>query len=120
MKERVSVGSTRRSRNGPKPAVMLRKPCTGSECAEGHGDQDGEYDGRERDRDRGLDTLADHFQNGNIGDQGDAEVAVQQLVDPGEELDVDRLMQAERATEALKLFRSCIVAGENCGGIARR
>ncbi|GCC49253.1 hypothetical protein chiPu_0033645, partial [Chiloscyllium punctatum] len=44
----------------------------------------------------------------------------QELRDPGVELDVDRLVQTKRGTDALELFRRRIVAGEDCGGVARR
>ena len=45
---------------------------------------------------------------------------MQQLADPGEELDVERLVEAERGADALELFRRRVVAGQDRGGIARR
>ena len=75
---------------------------------------------RQRDRDRRLDALADHLQHRHVGDQGHAEIALQQLADPGEELGVERLVQAERGADALELFGRRIVAGQDRGGIARR
>ena len=45
---------------------------------------------------------------------------MQQLVDPGEELDVERLVEAERGADALELRRARIVAGEDSRGIAGR
>ena len=75
---------------------------------------------RQRDRDRRLDAPADHRQHRHVRDQGDAEIALQQLADPGEELGVERLVQAERDADALELFGRRIVAGQDRGGIARR
>ena len=45
---------------------------------------------------------------------------MQQLADPGEELGVERLVEAERGADALELLRRRIVAGEDRGGIAGR
>ncbi len=45
---------------------------------------------------------------------------MQQLVDPGEELHIERLVEAEGGADALELGGRCIVAGEDGGGIARR
>ena len=56
----------------------------------------------------------------HVGDQGHAEIALQQLADPGEELGVERLVQPERGADALELFGRRIVAGQDRGGIARR
>ena len=64
--------------------------------AERHRDHDGKNDGRQRDRDRRLDALADHLQHRHVGDQGHAEIAMQQLADPGEEL----LRRAARSIRA--------------------
>ena len=88
--------------------------------AERHRDQDRKDDGRQRDRDRRLDALADHFQHRHVRDQRHPEIAVQELADPGEELDVERLVQAERGADALKLLGRRVVAGQDRGGIARR
>ena len=67
---------------------------------------------------RGLDALSDHLHDREVGDQGRSEIAVQQLVHPGDELHDQRLVETERGADALQLFRGRIVAGENCGGIA--
>ena len=75
---------------------------------------------RERDRDRRLDALADHLQHRHVRDQRHAEIAVQQLADPGEELGVERLVEAERGADALELLGRRVVAGEDRGGIAGR
>src|SRR6202022_1108152 len=75
---------------------------------------------RHRDRDRRLDALADHLQHRHIRNQRHAEIAMQQLADPGEELGVERFVQSERGADALKLLGRRIVAGQNRGGIARR
>ena len=87
--------------------------------AERHRDHDRENDGRHRDRDRRLDALADHLQHRQVGNQRGAEIAMQQLADPGEELRVERLVQAERGADALELLGRRIVAGQDRGGIAR-
>jgi hypothetical protein len=73
----------------------------------------------ERNRDRRLDALADHLQDRHVRDQRHAEIALQQLADPGEELGVERLVEAERGADALELFGRRVVAGEDRGGIAR-
>ena len=44
---------------------------------------------------------------------------MQQLVYPGEELLVKRLVQTKRGADALQLLRARVVAGQNGGGIAR-
>ena len=98
------------------PAAVLPR----RDDAKRHRDHDGEDDGRHRDRDRRLDALADHLQHRHVRDQRHAEIAVQQLADPGEELGVERLVQPERGADALQLLRRSIIAGENRGGIARR
>ena len=75
----------------------------------------------QRDRDRRLDALADHLQHRHIRNQGDAEIAMQQLADPGEELGV--AAARSRPSEVrmlLKLLRRRILAGQDRGGIARR
>ena len=151
----MQVGRMMRSKNGPKPAEMLREALhrhpaqvDGEDLdqhiadhehrnreadhrqahheavdpgavlprrdhAERHRDDDGEDDGRQRDRDRWLDALADHFQHRHVRDQRHAEIAMQQLADPGEELGVERLVQAERGADALKLLGRRIVAGQD-------
>ncbi len=91
----------------------------GGQHAERHGNHDGQDDGGKRERDRRLDALADHLQDRHVRDQGDAEIAMQQLVDPGDELDVERLVEAERSTDALELRRRRVVAGDDGGGIPR-
>ena len=88
--------------------------------AERHRDRDREDDGRQRDRDRRLDALADHLQDRDVRDQRHPEIAVQQLADPGEELDVQRLVQPERGADAFKPLGRGVFAGEDRGGIARR
>src|SRR4029079_6332976 len=45
---------------------------------------------------------------------------MQQLADPGEELGVQRLIEAERGADALELLRRCVFAGQRCGGISGR
>ncbi len=45
---------------------------------------------------------------------------MQQPADPGDELDMQRLVEAERGPDHFELFRRRIVAGEDRGGIARR
>ncbi len=60
------------------------------------------------------------FMHRHVGDQRDAEIAVQQLADPGEELHVERLVQPERGADTLELLGRRVVAGEDRGGIARR
>ena len=97
------------------PGAVL--PCR--DDAERHRDGDGKDDGRQRDADRGFDALADHLQHRHIRDQGNAEIAMQQLADPGEELGIERFVQPERGANALELLRRRVVAGQNRGGIAR-
>ena len=92
----------------------------GRDHAERHRDQDGKDDGRDRDRDRRLDALADHFQHRHVGNQGHAEIAMQELADPGEELGVERFVEAERGADAFKLLGGRVVARQDRGGIARR
>jgi hypothetical protein len=68
-------------------------------------------------RDRRLDALADHLDDGQVGDQGSPEIAVQELVHPGDELHDQGLIEAKRGADALQPFRRGVVAGENRGGV---
>ena len=43
---------------------------------------------------------------------------MQQFSDPGEELRVERLIQAKRGADVLKLLGSCVVTGQDRGGVA--
>ena len=45
---------------------------------------------------------------------------MQELSDPGDELGVERLVEAERGADALELLGRRIVAGEDRGGVAGR
>jgi len=92
----------------------------GCDHPERNRDQDAENEGRYRDADRGLDPLADHLQDRHVRNQGHAEIAMQQLADPGEELLVERFIEAKRSADACELLRRRIVAGQNRGGISGR
>ena len=67
----------------------------------------------------GSTRVADHLHVPAVGDQRRAEIAVQQLADPGDELHDQRLVEAERGADALEPFGRRVVAGEDRGGIAR-
>ncbi len=88
--------------------------------AERHRDHDRQHHRRERDRDRRLDPAGDHVQHRHVGNQRHPEIAVQQPADPGEELLIERLVQAERGADALELLGGRGIAGQDRGGIARR
>ena len=60
------------------------------------------------------------LQHRHIRDQRHAEIAMQQLADPGEELGVERFVQSERDADALELLGRRVVAGQDRGGIAGR
>ena len=153
-----------RSRNGPKPAAMLREALhrhpaqvdredldqhiadhehrhreadhrqahheavdpgavlPGRDHAERHRDHDRQNDGRERDRDRRLDALADHLQHRHVGNQRHAEIAMQQLADPGEELHVDRLVRVRARCGCVRAARAsrCRRPGSAAGSPGRQ
>ncbi|MDT4861365.1 hypothetical protein FQZ97_959670 [compost metagenome] len=90
------------------------------EHAERHRDEDGGHQRHGRERHRGLDALADQFDHRLLHEVRLAEVALQQLRAPVEELHGQRLVEPQLLAHLGDVFAGAAVAHDGGGRVAGR
>ena len=86
-----------------------------------HRDRRQNRDDQRRDRQRHgrFEALLDEFRDRQVGEDRNAEIALQEAPHPAAELDVDGLVEAELGADADDVFDRRGIAGDDRGGIAR-
>ena len=92
----------------------------GGEHAERDGDQHGKQDREERQRHRGLQPIEDQLGHLLLEEEGLAQVAVQRLAGPDDELREDRLVEPQALADLGHLLGVGVVAGDDGRRVGRR
>ena len=99
----------------------IQLPCLpGREHAEADRERHGDEEGRQRERQRRLDALADELHHRLVREDRDAEIALHDGGGPAQELHRQRIVEAEALADAGDLLRARVVAGDDRRRIAGR
>ncbi len=101
-------------------AVDPRADAPRRDHAQRHRQHDGDDERHHGQRERRLQPLADQLRNRVRGEDRVAEIAAQQLPDPGEELDQQRLVEPQLGADLRDVLGRREIAGDDRGRIAGR
>jgi hypothetical protein len=92
----------------------------GGNDSQGNGKAQSDDEGHERQRRRGLEPLSDKLRHRQIGENGDAEIAMQHAPGPGAEAQEEWLVEAELPMDARDVVSGRQIAGDRRRRISRR
>jgi hypothetical protein len=84
------------------------------------GQKDRDHNGHDGDIDRGPKAVGHHVDHVGVRDQRGAKITLKHLAEPRDELDVQRIVQAQPVPDTVKLRGRRGVAGQDRRRIARR